>query len=78
MLLQSVTVKCAKDAVQGAGGVNATSYVYGANSTDGVPSVKITNQTTINAAGRGAGVAGGFWVMGVTALSLAVGMSVFA
>lgn len=78
MLLQSVTVKCAKDTVQGAGGVNATSYVYGANSTDGVPTVKITNQTTVNAAGRGMGVAGGFWMVGVIGASLAVGMTVFA
>jgi len=79
MLLQSVTVKCAKDTIAGTGMANATGYVYGANTTAGVPTVKVSNVSTlVNAAGRGTSIAGGFWMVGVTVFSLAVGMSVFA
>lgn len=69
-LISSITINCSDPTPLP---VNANSYVYGANDTSGVPTVLITNHTTVNAAAGGLAPVGfGVGVRGVWAVGAVV------
>jgi beta-glucanase (GH16 family) len=79
-LVQSVTVKCTKETGTNANVKNATSYVYGQNGTNNIPGISVTNRSTLlnGAMGGPVEVGRALWMAGAMAVSVALGMSVFA
>ena len=74
MIVDSVSVVCADAATNPA---NANSYVYGTNTSSFTPAIDVTNETTVNGAGRSlqVGLAGasGMWTAVVAGAAMALG-----